>query len=160
MFRVIEIKNANRHRIEDKIPSIPYPNLFKVWPFERAPMPYCSWVGEQFEMNSGYQSLSPDEQGHFLRLCLEMSRPGMYGRAENSLRIFEKSLGLSKKRSEALKSRLIEEGLLIKSFDDYDLIQPELREQCLLFLAGDKPMEKWPDLWKIESDAHDDSLPF
>lgn len=157
MFRKIEITNSNRHEKDKKVPPIPMANLFKYWSFEKAPMPYFSIVPEQCELHAGYQSLTADDQGHFLRLILIIAGPGMRGRFDNSLRIFEKVLGLPRRRSEILMLRLLETKVLVASEDGYDLIQPELREQCLLYLAGDKPKVNRPELWAVETTDEIDS---
>jgi hypothetical protein len=147
MFKKLDITNAHRHRAKDKIPSVPFSNLFKVWPFENKPMPYASWVQEQIDSDPRYQSLDIDSQGQFLRLATKISAPGMRGRFDNPERVFIKLLGLPKERADVLLSQLLSKGLLLQSDDLMDYVQPELREQCLIYCAGDSPQSIHPELW-------------
>lgn len=110
-------------------------------------MRYASWVPEQVANEQRYQSLDIDVQGQFWRLVDELAKPGRYGRFDNPARLFEKVLKIPKERATDLLKQFLQSGLLIQSDDEMDYVQPELREQCLIYCAGDKPMEKHPDLW-------------
>jgi hypothetical protein len=138
MFNVTEIKNANRHRQADKQPPIPHEELFDEWPEDNKPMPYFSLVPEQFQRHTGYQNLSPHDQGQFLRLCLDIAKPGKRGRFINMDAVTAKQMKVTIEEWQSLKTYLLEKSLLLESPDRLYLIQPELREQCLRYVRKSK----------------------
>lgn len=133
MFNIAEITNANRHRKEEKMRSIPLEELFEDSLDEDKPMPYFSVVPEQAKRHEGYQALSPNEQGQFLRLCVEIAGPGKHGRCPNMEPLIAKWLNLSVDEWRELKAVFLKKGLLIVSPDELYLVQPGLREQCLQY---------------------------
>lgn len=134
MFNVAEIKNTHRHRVKDKTPAIPFDELFEEWPEDNKPMPYFSVVPEQFQRHAGYQQLSRANRGDFLRLCLDIARPGRRGLFINSDAVMAKQMSMTVEEWQELKGNLLQHGLLLESPDRLFMIQPELREQCLQYV--------------------------
>jgi hypothetical protein len=133
MFNITEITNAHRHRLTDKKASIPEGELFEFWPEDNKPMSYFSLVPEQFQRNTSYQKLSRSEKGDFLRLCLDIHRPGERGRFAKADGAMAKRMDMVLEEWVTFQGKLLDLKLLSESLDGLYLIQPELREQCLQY---------------------------
>jgi len=132
MFRVAEIKNANRRGPgAKKHRDIPHEELQVRRPDERT-APYYGTVPEQVEKDPRLSSLTTQEQGLFLLLCTKMWRRG--GMWENYPAGNAKTMGLPRPEWESLETRLTETRLLVITDDGLALYQPELREQYFHFL--------------------------
>jgi len=132
MFRVCEIKNANRRGSGvKKQRDIPLDELQTRPPEERT-VPYFSIVPEQVDKDERFNSLSPQDQGLFLLLCSKLWRRG--GMVDNFPAGNAHAIGLTLDEWNTLQSRLTGAGFLLVSADTLSLLQPELREQYLQFL--------------------------
>ena len=137
MFRVSEITNAHRRGADKQRRKMQLTNnaLFKRWPCENKPMPYFSIVPEQVEREERYRSLTGNAQGQFLRLCLWLQGMGRRGMCAYFLPEIITALQIDAGEVKGLLFEFIQAGLLVKSEDGHYIIQPELREQCLHYLA-------------------------
>lgn len=138
MFKVHEITNTHRHRVTDKKQSIPISELFNKDANENKPMPYFSVVPEQVNNDTRYQKLSRSSQGDFLRLCILIAGPGELGRFMNFSQAMSGRMDMTIDDWEKFRAELLEKCLLKVSEDGSYLLQPELREQCLLYVRAGK----------------------
>jgi len=131
MFDTATIKNYKRLKSK-RLPTMA-DHLFEFRPDERT-LPYFEVVPEQVLADSGYQSLSRQEQGDFWRLVLLLwSERCRFPRHPG---VISEYLGMSPSGWEALEGRLVAAGLVSISPNQHYIIQPELREQYLQTLTA------------------------
>jgi hypothetical protein len=127
MFKTTDIKNAKKTKDKKLQPkSLDEIKVHHSW--ERT-MPYYSTVYEQVEEDKRYQSLTPQDQGQFLRVVHYSWKGG--GMFVDHPGAVATKLSLLLQEWTRLRRIFIEVGLLIFSADGNYLIQPELREQFL-----------------------------
>ena len=138
MFRVSEIKNVHRRGETKHLrkPKLPPSALFKRWPCEHKPMPYFSIVPEQIERDERYRGMAANTQGQFLRLCLWLQGAGKRGMCAYFLPEIITGLQIEAGEAKGLLYDFIQAGLVVKSPDGNYITQPELREQCLHYVAS------------------------
>lgn len=133
MFKVYEIKNKNRRGLHaKKYESIAEDQLVARRPDERT-VAYYSVVPEQFRKHHGYRLLTWQHKGLFRILCDELWCDG--GKLVNLDFLTAQRLEISEDEWVSAKRQFIQNELLIEINSGNELLQPELREQYLQFIA-------------------------
>lgn len=134
MFRVHDVKNAKQSK-DDRPAPFEEERLTDFQDIAERRMPYFSIVPEQAETDAAIQSLTPEDEGQFLRLCIYVLWPDRGATVDHAQSI-SRRMRISAEQWVLLRQRLLDVGLLVVVADGEKLMQRDLRYQYLDTLRG------------------------